>query len=74
VPYWLLMYSTVHRCLGQVTDKLLMPIKELAPSVKEDMHALRSSPLIAKDVGLYGSIYQTDTGKLDEVARDPGRE
>lgn len=42
---------------------------DLAESVKEDVHKLRASPLIPKQVPIYGFVYDVKDGSLNEVTR-----
>ncbi|BDA48860.1 probable carbon disulfide hydrolase [Coccomyxa sp. Obi] len=42
---------------------------DLAESVKEDVHKLRSSPLIPKQIPIYGFVYDVKDGSLKEVMR-----
>ncbi|KAK9917579.1 hypothetical protein WJX75_006013 [Coccomyxa subellipsoidea] len=42
---------------------------DLDKSVKEDVHKLRASPLIPKQVPIYGFVYDVKDGSLKEVTR-----
>jgi carbonic anhydrase len=44
-----------------------MTISDNARSVVEDVIRIRSHPLVAGDIPIYGYIYDVKTGKLDEV-------
>jgi len=44
-----------------------LTFKDLAASVVEDVRRIRSHPLVAKDVPIYGYYYDVRTGKLVEV-------
>ena len=41
----------------------------LYQSVVDDVNTLKATPLISKDVGIYGFIYNTDDGSLSEVTK-----
>jgi carbonic anhydrase len=44
-----------------------LPFSDLDESVREDVQAIRSSPLIADDVAVRGLVYDVKTGRLREV-------
>ena len=44
-----------------------LPITNLEESVVEDVRRLRSHPLVARDIAIYGYIYDVKTGRLNEV-------
>ena len=44
-----------------------LPFADLDESVREDVQAIRSSPLIADDVAVRGLVYDVKTGRLREV-------
>lgn len=46
-----------------------MSLKDLENSVVEDVEKLEKSPLIAKDIPIYGVIYHTENGQVTEVTR-----
>jgi len=45
-----------------------LTFKDLAPSVTEDVQRIRSHPLVAKDIPIYGYIYDVRSGRLIEVS------
>lgn len=44
-----------------------LPFADLSQSVKDDVAAIKASPLIPKDIPVYGFIYDVHTGKLAQV-------
>jgi carbonic anhydrase len=44
-----------------------LTIKEQAQSVTEDVLRIKNSPLVPKDIPIYGYVYDVKTGKLIEV-------
>jgi carbonic anhydrase len=44
-----------------------MPFADLEQSVRDDVAALRASPLIPKDIPINGAIYDVKTGELRSV-------
>lgn len=50
-------------------------IKDQASSVVQDVRRIREHPLVAKDIPVYGYIYDVYSGNLVEVAEatEPGR-
>ena len=44
-----------------------LPFTDLDESVREDVQAIRSSPLIAEDIEVRGLVYDVKTGRLREV-------
>jgi carbonic anhydrase len=53
---------------ADASDVDFLPFADLEQSVRDDMDVIRSSPLIPKDIPVYGFVYDVKTGKLDEVA------
>jgi carbonic anhydrase len=45
-----------------------LAISNLAQSVVEDVHRIRSHPLVPRDIPIYGYIYDVRSGNLQEVA------
>ncbi len=45
-----------------------LPFSDLDGSVREDMQAIRSSPLIADDIAVRGLVYDVKSGRLREVS------
>jgi carbonic anhydrase len=44
-----------------------LTIGDLAQSVRDDVHRIQSHPLVAKDIPVYGYIYDVKTGRLQKV-------
>ena len=44
-----------------------LPFADLSQSVRDDMAALKASPLIPDSIAVYGCIYDVHTGKLMQV-------
>lgn len=57
----------VHDELGADTDIPFLAFPDLEQSVRDDVAALRSSPLLLKDVPVRGFIYDVKTGRVHEV-------
>jgi carbonic anhydrase len=49
-----------------------LPFHDLEASVREDVAALRASPLIPRNIPISGAIYDVRSGRLQEVVRDEG--
>jgi carbonic anhydrase len=45
-----------------------LPFPDLAASVRDDIAAIKASPLIPDEIPVYGLIYDVRTGKLEPVA------
>jgi carbonic anhydrase len=45
-----------------------LPISDREGSVVEDVRRIRSHPLVASGIQIYGYVYNVSTGKLEEVA------
>ena len=58
----------LRRELGADTEQPFLSFRDLEASVREDVAAIRSSPLLLKDVPVRGFIYDVKTGRLREVA------
>jgi carbonic anhydrase len=58
----------LHDDLGADTNIPFYAFPDLAQSVRDDLEALRSSPLLLKDIPTRGFIYDVQTGRLSEVA------
>jgi carbonic anhydrase len=54
---------------ADVAGRDFMPFSDLEQSVRDDVTAIRQSPLIPKDIPIAGAIYDVRTGKLQEVIR-----
>ena len=54
--------------LGVQTNDVFLPFSDLEQSVRDDVAAIRTSPLLLKDVPVRGFIYDVRTGRLQEVA------
>ncbi len=48
-----------------------LPFTDLDESVREDVEAIRSSPLIADDIAVRGFVYDVKSGRLREVRPGP---
>jgi carbonic anhydrase len=57
----------LHDDLGVDTDVPFLSFPDLTRSVRDDVAALRSSPLLLKDIPIRGFIYDVHTGRLSEV-------
>jgi carbonic anhydrase len=53
--------------LGVDTDQAFLPFSDLEQSVRDDVQAIRTSPLLLKGVPVRGFIYDVKTGSLSEV-------
>ncbi len=53
--------------LGVETNEAFLPFTDLEQSVRDDVEAIRSSPLLLKDVPVRGFIYDVRTGRIHEV-------
>jgi carbonic anhydrase len=53
--------------LGAQTTDAFLPFSDLEQSVREDVAAIRTAPLLLKDVPVRGFIYDVRTGRLQEV-------
>ena len=53
--------------LGVQTTDAFLPFSDLEQSVRDDVAAIRTSPLLLKDVPVRGFIYDVRTGRLQEV-------
>jgi len=53
--------------LGADTDMPFLSFPDLEQSVRDDTRALRTSPLLLKDIPIRGFIYDVHTGRLREV-------
>ena len=53
--------------LGAQTTDAFLPFSDLEQSVRDDVAAIRTSPLLLKDVPVRGFIYDVRTGRLQEV-------
>jgi carbonic anhydrase len=53
--------------LGAQTTDAFLPFSDLERSVRDDVAAIRTSPLLLKDVSVRGFIYDVRTGRLQEV-------
>jgi carbonic anhydrase len=56
---------------AQVLDGVLLPIRDVAQSVREDLGLLHASSLLPKHLSLHGYAYDTLTGQLDMVKSYP---
>ncbi|HEY8283997.1 MAG TPA: carbonic anhydrase [Chloroflexota bacterium] len=54
--------------LGADTDMPFLSFSDLEQSVRDDVRALRASPLLLKNIPIRGFIYDVKTGRLSEVA------
>ena len=54
--------------LGVDTDQEFLSFPDLEQSVRDDVQAIRTSPLLLKDVPVRGFIYDVKTGRIHEVA------
>lgn len=50
------------------TEVPFLSFRDLEQSVREDVHAIRSSPLLLKDVPVRGFVYDVKTGRVREIA------
>ena len=53
--------------LGAQTTDAFLPFSDLERSVRDDVAAIRTSPLLLKDLPVRGFIYDVRTGRLQEV-------
>ena len=53
--------------LGAQTSDAFLPFSDLEQSVRDDVAAIRTSPLLLKDLPVRGFIYDVRTGRLQEV-------
>jgi carbonic anhydrase len=53
--------------LGVQTTEAFLPFSDLEQSVRDDVAAIRTAPLLLKDVPVRGFIYDVRTGRLREV-------
>ena len=53
--------------VGAQTTDAFLPFSNLEQSVRDDVAAIRTSPLLLKDVPVRGFIYDVRTGRLQEV-------
>ena len=53
--------------LGTQTTDAFLPFSDLERSVRDDVAAIRTSPLLLKDLPVRGFIYDVRTGRLQEV-------
>lgn len=53
--------------LGAQTDMSFLAFHDLEQSVRDDIAAIRQSPLLLKDIPVRGFIYDVRTGSLSEV-------
>ena len=53
--------------LGAQTTDAFLPFSDLEQSVRDDVAAIRTAPLLLKDVSVRGFIYDVRTGRLQEV-------
>ncbi len=44
-----------------------LPLSDLETSVREDMEAIRSSPLLPPDISVRGFVYDVQSGRLREI-------
>ncbi|WP_067935790.1 beta-class carbonic anhydrase [Alicyclobacillus kakegawensis] len=66
------LYDKVSQRLGPdsatAASKIdFLPFGDLEQSVRDDIKVLRDSPLIPKDVPIYGAIYDVHTGKITRL-------
>jgi carbonic anhydrase len=54
---------------ADVSGRDFLPFSNLEQSVRDDVKTLRDSPLIPKDIPIYGGIYDVKSGKVTEVVR-----
>jgi carbonic anhydrase len=52
-------------------DGVLLPIRDVAKSVREDLAILRTSSLLPKHIELYGYVYDTLKGELEAIKSYP---
>jgi carbonic anhydrase len=57
----------VHDQLGADTGMPFMSFTNLEQSVRDDLTAIKTSPLLLKDIPVRGFIYDVHTGRLSEV-------
>jgi len=61
------LHQKLHDDLGVHTDLQFLPFGDLEQSVRDDVEAIRTSPLLLKDIPVTGFIYDVKTGQLREV-------
>jgi carbonic anhydrase len=54
---------------ADVSGRDFLPFGDLEQSVRDDVNTLRDSPLIPKDIPIYGGIYDVKSGRVTEVVR-----
>lgn len=59
--------AQLRAALGQDTDMPFLAFADLEQSVRDDVAAIQSSPLLLKDVTVRGFIYDVHTGRVHEV-------
>jgi carbonic anhydrase len=58
----------LRRVLGADASAVdFLPMSDLESSVREDVAAIRASPLVPDDIAVCGFIYDVETGRLREV-------
>jgi carbonic anhydrase len=58
----------LHDGLGVETEQPFLAFPDLEQSVRDDVAAIRSSPLLLEGVPVRGFIYEVESGRLREVA------
>ncbi len=61
------LHRKLHDDLGVHTDLQFLPFSDLEQSVRDDVEAIRTSPLLLKDIPVTGFVYDVKTGQLREV-------
>jgi carbonic anhydrase len=62
--------NKIRQDLGvDVAGRDFLPFSDLEQSVRDDVAALRESPLIPSDIPISGAIYDVRSGKLQEIVR-----
>jgi carbonic anhydrase len=59
-----------HVDVSTMFDRDSLAILDYEKSIKYDVELLRSSPLVPKEIKIYGFFYDISTGKLTEIVRD----
>lgn len=62
------LHEKLQRELGADTDLTFHAFDDLEQSVRDDVAAIKASPVLLEGVPVRGFIYEVETGKLREVA------
>lgn len=48
-------------------DRDFLPFENVEESVRQDVALLKASPIIPKDIAIFGAVYDVDTGRISPV-------